>query len=91
MPSLVFMDCRIEVREQHSIRTVTVAGQLADAHIPDLLVACGQISAALQVDLRDVLSTDPIAVEALRRIRDGGGQLVGVPGYIQLKLDSFPR
>jgi hypothetical protein len=85
------MECRIEVRQHHAIRTITVAGQLADAHIPDLLQACGAISASLRVDLKDVLSADPIAVEALRRIRDGGAQLVAVPGYIQMKLDLFPR
>ena len=85
------MECRIQVLEQRAVRTVTVAGQLADAHIPDLLMACGKISTALRVDLTDVLSADPIAVEALRRIRDDGAQLVGVPGYIQLKLDSLGR
>ena len=82
------MACRIEVRELRSVRTVSVAGQLADAHVPDLLLACGQPSAMLQVDLADVVSTDAIAVEALRRIRDAGAELVHVPGYIQLKLDS---
>jgi hypothetical protein len=89
LPSDTPMECRIQVLEERAVRTVTVAGQLAHAHIPDLLVACGEISQALRVDLTDVLSTDPIAVEALRRIRDGGAQLVGVPGYIQLKLDSL--
>ena len=85
------MECRIEVRDDRSVRTITVAGQLADAHIPDLLVACGALSAALRVDLHDVLSADAIAIDALRRIRESGAQLVGVPGYIQMKLDSFPR
>jgi hypothetical protein len=85
------MECRIEVRDDNPVRTITVAGQLADAHIPDLLVACGAISTALRVDLHDVLSADAIAIDALRRIRESGGQLVGVPGYIQMKLDSFPR
>ena len=91
LPSDTFMDCRIQVHEQHAVRTVTIAGQLASAHVPDLLLACGVISTALRVDLTDVLSTDPIAVEALQRIRDSGAQLVGVPGYIQLKLDSLGR
>jgi hypothetical protein len=85
------MACRIQVLDRDAARTVTVAGQLAGAHIPDLLVACGDVSPALQVDLTDVLSTDPIAVEALQRLREGGAQLVGVPVYIQLKLASPAR
>ena len=83
------MDCRIQILQQNGVRTVAIAGQLADAHIPDLLVACGELSPALRLDLTDMVSADPIAVEALRRIRDGGAQLIGVAGYIQLKLDSL--
>ena len=82
------MDCRIHVVDEHGVRTVSVAGRLADVHIPDLLVACGEVSTALHVDLTDMLSADVIAVEALRRMRDGGAQLVGVPKYIQLKFDT---
>jgi hypothetical protein len=81
--------CRIEVRDENNVRTVSVAGRLADAHVPDLLMACREVSGALRLDLTDVLSADAIAIEALRRIRDGGAQLVGVPKYIQLKLDSL--
>ena len=67
-----------------------MAGRLGDAHIPDLLIACGEISAALRVDLAEVVSADPIAVEALRRLRNGGAQVVGMPKYIELKLDALP-
>lgn len=74
------------------MRSVSIAGCLADVHVPDLMIACGEISAALRVDLTDVVSTDVIALEALRRIRDDGAQLIGVPKYIQIKLDSLaPR
>lgn len=82
------MDCRIHVQDEDGIRTVSVAGRLTDVHIPDLLVTCGRVSAALRLDLTEMLSADAIAIEALRRIRDGGGQLVGVPKYIQLKFDA---
>ncbi len=83
------MDCRIQVLDEHGVRTVSVAGRLANAHIPDLLVACGEISAALHLDLTDVVSADAIAVDALWRLHGGGAQLVGVPQYIQLKFDSL--
>jgi hypothetical protein len=86
------MACRIDVRDENSVRTVSVAGHLAEAHVPDLLIACSEVSGALRMDLTDVLSADAIAIDALRRIRDGGAQLAGVPRYIQLRLDSLaPR
>ena len=85
------MECRIQVQDHDAVRTVTVAGRLGGVHVPDLLVACGEVSAMLRVDLSDVVSTDPIAVEALRRLEDSGAQLVGVPMYIQFKLDSLGR
>ena len=71
------------------MRTITIAGGLMSEHVPGLLAACGGTS-ALRLDLADVLSVDPIAADALRRIRDGGAQLVGVAPYIQFKLDSIP-
>jgi hypothetical protein len=88
LPSVSCMECRIQVLDERGVRTVHVAGQLGHAHVPDLLVACGKVWAILRIDLRDVLSADLMAVEALRRLRDGGARLEGVPRYIQLKLES---
>jgi len=82
------VDCRIQVRDEDGVRVVTIAGRLMNEHVPGLLTACGE-APALRLDLTDVLSVDPIAADALRRIRDGGAQLTGVPPYIQLKLDSI--
>ena len=74
--------------DEGGVRVVTIAGWLLNDHIPGLLTACGQ-AAILRLDLTDVLSVDAIAADALRRIRDSGAQLTGVPTYIQLKLDSI--
>lgn len=82
------MDCRIQVRDENGVKVVTIAGRLMNDHVPGLLSACGQPS-TLRLDLTDVLSVDAIAAEALRRLRDAGAQLTGVPTYIQLKLDSI--
>jgi hypothetical protein len=83
------VDCRIHVSDQHAVRTVSVAGRLTDAHVPDLLTACAQAATTLRLDLTDLLSADTIAVEALRRIRDGGAALVGASQYILLKVESL--
>jgi stage V sporulation protein SpoVS len=34
------------------------------------------------------VSADMAGIDALRRVRAAGADLVGVPGYIQLKIDS---
>jgi hypothetical protein len=83
------MDCRIQVFQERDLRIVRVAGRLEDAQVPDLLAACYEADRAVQVDLTDVVSVDTIAVDALRRVRDAGARLVGVPKYIQLKLDTL--
>ena len=84
------VDCRIQVRDEDDVRVVTIAGRLLNEHVPGLLTACGKPS-TLRLDLTDVLSVDAIAADALRRLRDAGAQLTGVPTYIQLKLDSIAR
>ena len=83
------MDCRIQVFQEGDLRIVRVAGRLENAQVPDFLAACYEADCAVQVDLTDVVSVDPIAVEALRRVRDAGARLVAVPRYIQLKLDTL--
>lgn len=83
------MDCRIQVVQEGDLRIVRVAGRLEDAQVPDLLAACYEADRAVQVDLTDVISIDTIAVEALHRVGDTGARLVGVPKYIQLKLDTL--
>jgi hypothetical protein len=69
------------------VRTITIAGRLTAELVPELLGACGE-AAALRVELTDLLSVDPIAADALRRIRDRGAEFVGVPRYIQFTLDA---
>jgi CheY-like chemotaxis protein len=68
-------------------RIVRVAGSLRIAHLPELLVACAD-SAALDIDLSDLISADVAGIEALRRIRAKGARLVGMHGYIKMKIDS---
>jgi hypothetical protein len=74
--------------DEGGVRTIVIAGALGAEHVPELFRACGQ-STPLRVHLHDLLSVDPIAADALRRIRDAGAELVGAPQYIQFKLDSI--
>jgi hypothetical protein len=87
LPSAV--QCRIRVLDEDEIREVRVAGRLADAQVPDLLIACSEASGAVRVDLTDLSSADAIATEALSRLRDGGVELLNVPRYLQITLDGL--
>jgi hypothetical protein len=81
------VDCWIGVVQETDRRVVRLAGRLCAAQVPELLRACAG-AGPLQLDLTDLVSADIAGVEALQRVRAKGATLLGVPGYIQLKLDS---
>jgi hypothetical protein len=87
LPSPSAVDCWIGVVQEEDRRIVRLAGRLGMAQVPELLRACGA-QGNLQLDLTDLVSADVAGLEALQRARARGAMLVGVPGYIQLKLDT---
>ena len=76
------MDCWIGVVREADRCFVRLAGRLSTAQVPELLGACAE-ALPTRLDLADAAG-----IEALQRLRDQGTPLAGVPGYIQLKLDS---
>jgi hypothetical protein len=89
------VNCWIGVVQEDGRRLVRLAGQLGEAQVPELLLACGLQGAlapgtghALQLDLTELVSADAAGIEALRRVRAAGATLVGAGGYLQLKLDA---
>jgi hypothetical protein len=83
----VIVDCWIGVVQEGGRRVVRVAGRLGEAQVPELLRACAE-PGPLQVDLSDLVSADAAGLDALRRVQTRGATWVGVPEYIQLRLDS---
>jgi hypothetical protein len=81
------VDCWIGVVQEVDRRVVRLAGRLGAAQVPELLRACAD-PGPLQLDLTELVSADVAGVEAIQRVRAGGARLIGVPGYIQMKLDS---
>ena len=81
------MDCWIGVVQERDRRIVTLAGRLGEEQVPALLQVCAQ-TGVLQLDLSDLLAADAAGVDALRRMRASGALLVGIPGYIRMKLES---
>jgi ABC-type transporter Mla MlaB component len=68
-------------------RIVRLAGRLAFAQVHELMRSC-EGAAVLELDLTDLGSVDAAGIDALTHLRTRGARLIGVPVYIQLKLDS---
>jgi hypothetical protein len=81
------MDCRIEVVQRPDGWTVLLAGRLMAAQVHELWGTCAGIGGDVRVDLTDLLSADPVGVDALRRLRHGGAELIGVPTYFRQWLE----
>ena len=82
------MDCRIDVADQLGFRLVHVAGRLTDAHVPDLLGACATLE-PIRLDLAELDSANVVGLEALRRLRRAGAEIIGAPPFIELLLDGL--
>jgi hypothetical protein len=84
------VECWIGIAQIGEDRVVRLAGRLAEAQVPDLLQTCADLGPS-RLDLTELVSTDVAGLEALRRVQAQGAMLVGVPEYIQLKLNSAAR
>ena len=82
------VECRIEIVDRRDHRLIRLAGRLAEAQVPELLNACRDKSLVVELHLGDLISVDPVGLEALHGLHRGGAALIEVPAYIQLKLDS---
>jgi hypothetical protein len=77
------MECRIQVVQRPEGCTVYLAGRLNAAQVHELRGVCAVASGRLRVDLTDLLSADAVGLDALRRLRSGGAELVGVARYLR--------
>ena len=68
-----------------------LAGRLAEAQTAAFLEACAGAGASPVLDLRDLVSADPIGLDALLRMQAQGARLVGLPEYMRLKLELLGR
>jgi hypothetical protein len=87
LPSAMLVECLMEIVDGSDHRLIRLAGRLAEAQVPELLLVCSNKSLALQLHLGDLISLDAVGLNALHELRRGGAQLLEVPAYIQLKLD----
>lgn len=77
------MVCRILVNERRDGRTIRLAGRLNAAEVPELQALCARAHGRLRIDLVDLVSADAVGIDALRRLRADGADLVGVARYLR--------
>ena len=90
LPPRLTVHCQITVRRDNDRVVVHLAGRLAGKEVPDLLEACTADRPPI-LELDELVSADAVGLDALLRIEDSGGQLIGLPEYIRLKLNVLAR
>jgi hypothetical protein len=85
------VDCRIDVVRGADGVLVRLAGRFRHAQVPDFIETCVVAGSPLRIDLSELLSADPVGLDALVRVREWGATLEGVPIYLQLTFDSLAR
>jgi anti-anti-sigma regulatory factor len=73
----------MEVSQRGEVCTVALAGCLKAAQAHELRQVCGAARGHLRIDLSDLLSVDAVGIDALRRLRRDGAELLGVPRYLR--------
>jgi hypothetical protein len=77
------VDCRIQVVQEQQLCTVRLAGRLNEVQVYELFSVCARAAGQVQIDLTDLLSADAVGLDALRRLRVDGAELVGVAQYLR--------
>ena len=86
------MHCQIQIQRDLEGLVIRLAGRLTEAEVPDLIQVCHQSSStAIILDLEELISTDPVGMDALRRMERRGVRLIDVPEYVRLELDTLER
>jgi hypothetical protein len=74
------------VAQRRNDCTVLLAGRLNAAQVPELRAVCANASGRVRIDLTDLVSADAVGIDALRRLRGDGVELVGVARYLRRSL-----
>ena len=77
------VECRIQVQNQADGCTIQLAGRLNAAQVHELQSVCAGATGRLRIDLTDLLSADAVGLDALRRLRLAGAEIVGAARYLR--------
>ena len=85
------VECRIEVVRGLLGTVVHLAGRLGDVQVADFVETCARAARPLRIDLSELVSIDPVGIEALLPVREMGAVFDGLPEYLHLKIESLAR
>jgi anti-anti-sigma regulatory factor len=77
------VECRIQIHQHGDGCTIQLAGRLDAALVHELHSVCAAASGRLRIDLTDMLSVDAVGLDALRRLRLNGAEIVGAARYLR--------
>jgi anti-anti-sigma regulatory factor len=77
------VECRIQIVPEADRCTIHLAGHLNAAQVAELRRVCDAAAGRVRLDLTDLLSADAVGLDALRRLRQRGAELVGTARYLR--------
>jgi hypothetical protein len=85
------VNCRIETVPLTVPSVVRVSGRLAAVHVPELMSLCSNAPETYRLDLEDLISADRVGLDALRRLRTSGAEVIRMSRFIELLLGDAPE
>jgi anti-anti-sigma regulatory factor len=77
------VECRIQVLQHADGCTIQLTGRLNAAQVHELRRVYAGASGRVEIDLTDLLSADAVGLDALRRLRHSGAEIVGAAQYLR--------
>lgn len=81
------MVIRLTIVEDADGPVILVAGHLDRGVLGELTRMCEQAEGPLRLDLSDLTGTDEAGIEALRRLKNSGAELIKLRPYLKLLLE----
>jgi hypothetical protein len=82
------MDIRIDTSTDGQRTVVLIAGRLEGRAVEQVREVCDQIDGEMLLDLSNILSADPSAVNLIRELCESGAEVRGGSPYIRYLLDE---
>jgi hypothetical protein len=82
------MDIRIDTNRDGQRTVIIIAGRLEGPAVEKVREVCGQIEGETLLDLSNILSADPIAIDLIRELCESGAEVRGGSPYIRYLLDE---
>jgi hypothetical protein len=82
------MDIRIDTNTDGQRTVVLIAGRLEGPAVGQVRQVCGQIEGEMLLDLSNILSVDPSAIDLIRELCESGAEARGGSPYIRFLLDD---